>query len=179
MELEKIIKKIYTGIVNLSLPEWVVNNIVTALGKGIFGIIDSSIEIPILKIQNYKERIKLIHEIKLEAIKKASNHTLSKIESSPELAQSIMDSHGIRIFEEQLNKEKIALKAIENLKSISIQEQTSNIELKHDWLTTFWNLASTKSEDEIQIILGKILSNDNCPSRFFKFTYITNTINLR
>lgn len=144
----------------LNIPDWLIDNVVTALGKGIYGIITSASEIPIAHIKNKTEKIKLIGEIEREFIKKAVEHPLNQIESNPELAKRILENYGIKLIEEQINKEQVAQKTLEYLSTQEIPTNKPENPLSQDWLTTFWNIASTKSEEEIQNILTKILSNE-------------------
>jgi len=145
---------------SLSFPEWVTNNVLTALGKGIQGIITEAADIPKNKLHNYNERIKLIGELQRELIKKAASHPLKQIENEPGLANRALESLGIKLIEEQLNKETIASMTLEQIKILEVPEKESSNNLSQDWLTAFWNLAGTKSEDEFQEILSKILANE-------------------
>lgn len=147
-------------IKNFSVPTWVKNNVITALGKGINGIISEASEIPQTKLRNYNERIKLIGEINRELIKKASQNQLNQIEIDPELANRALKSYGVRIYEEQLNKENVIELTLENLKTIELNESLTQKEISNDWLTAFWNIVGGKSEDEIQKVLSKILSEE-------------------
>lgn len=145
---------------NLSVPEWIKNNIIISLGKGINGVITEAVDIPKNALHNYNERVKLIGEINREFVKKAAQHPLNEIESEPEIAKRVLKSYGIKLIEEQLNKDSVAQKTLEELKSIKIPENVTERKISHDWLTSFWNLVGTKSEDEIQEILSKILANE-------------------
>lgn len=145
---------------NLNIPDWLTDNIVAAFGKGIYRIITSASEIPIAHIKNKTEKIKLIGEVEREFIKKASQHPLNQIESHPELAKRALENYGIKLIEEQINKEQLAQKTLEYLRTQEIPTDKPAKSLNQDWLTSFWNLASTKSEEEIQNILTKILSNE-------------------
>lgn len=102
-------------IEGLSIPEWITKNAITAIGKGIHGVIGEAFEIPKNALKNYNERVKLIGELKREYVKKAAQHPLKQIESDPDLASRILSSYSSKLFEEQLNKESIALKTVEKL----------------------------------------------------------------
>jgi len=145
---------------NFQFPDWIKNNVITALGKGIHGIIVEASDIPKMKLRNYKERIILIGEIKRDFIRTAAKHPIKQIENDSELANRALESYGIRIVEEQINKETVAERALEYLKTIPMPEKDNEKNLSPDWLTSFWNLAASKSEDEIQEILSKILANE-------------------
>ena len=160
MNEESKLKDLIKIIRNLDIPDRLIDNVFTALGKGVYGIIKTGMEIPVVHIENHKEKIKLIAEIKRDMIKKAAEHALKQIESQPELAQHALENYGIKLLEEQLNKEQIALKSVENLKTLEISSEKPEKSLNQDWLTAFWNLAATKSEEDIQTILSKILSNE-------------------
>lgn len=160
MNEESKLKDIVQIIRNLDIPDWLMDNVFTAFGKGVYGIITSAMEVPVVHIENHKEKIKLMAEIKRDMIKKAAEHPLKQIESQPELAQRALENYGIKLIEEQLNKEQITLKSVENLKALSIPTEKPEKALSQDWLTAFWNLAATKSEEDIQTILSKILANE-------------------
>lgn len=160
MNEESKLKDLVKIIRNLDIPDWLLDNVFTALGKGVYGIITSAMEVPVVRLENHKEKIKLIAEIKRDIIKKAAEHPLKQIETQPELAQRALENYGIKLIEEQLNKEQIALKSVENLKTLEIPIENPEKSLSQDWLTAFWNLAATKSEKDIQTILSKILSNE-------------------
>lgn len=145
---------------NISFPDWVKRNILTAIGKGLQGIILEASEVPKSFLHNYNERIKLIGEIKRNFIKQAAEHPLAKLANDSDFAERALKSYGIKIFEEQYNKELIAYKTLENLKILEIQKSKEDKPIDNDWLTSFWNLAATKSEEEIQAILSKILANE-------------------
>jgi hypothetical protein len=152
------------GLINfiksMHLPQWVTKNVLTAIGKGIQGIIIEATDIPKNLLHNYNEKIKLSGEIKRDFIKKAAQYPLTQLENNPEFAQRALANYGIKILDEQLNKESIAGKTLENLKTFRLSETNDEKSISDDWLTSFWNLAATKSEEDIQSILSKILANE-------------------
>jgi len=145
---------------NLVIPNWIKNNLVLAIGKGINEIFSEAVEIPKTKLRNYNERIKLIGEINRKLILKASEHPLNQIELEPELAKRALKNYGVRIFEEQLNRDNVIELTLEKFKTMQLPENAVEKVISQDWLTTFWNLVGTKSEDEIQEVLSKILANE-------------------
>ena len=147
-------------IKSLVIPNWIKNNIILAIGKGINGVFSEAVEIPKIKLRNYAERLKLIGEINRSIILKASENLLNQIELEPEFSKRALKNYGVRIFEEQLNKDNVIELTLEKLKTIELPKNSIEKEISQDWLTTFWNLVGTKSEDEIQEILSKILANE-------------------
>ncbi len=63
-----------------------------------------------------------------------------------------------RMLLEQNNREKVALKTLENLRNTS--ETPSGEEIDIDWLEIFWRIAETKSNEEIQHFLSKLLEKE-------------------
>lgn len=59
----------------------------------------------------------------------------------------------------RLNREAVAAKTFQELKQTTIINDTEK-PIDDDWLTQFWNLAATKSNDEVQTILSRILAKE-------------------
>lgn len=162
MEGENKLAKILDFVQSMDVPNWVSRNALTAFGKGIYGIVEEGTQIPRNLIANVNEDIKLKGELKREFVKMASQHQLKQIANDPEFAERILRSYGVRVIEEQINKETIANKTFVALdKSIkTVSDFTEPKDINIDWLTAFWNLAASKSESDIQGILSKILANE-------------------
>lgn len=152
----------WDSIQSLNVPDWVTKNALTALGKGIYGIVEEGAKIPKNLLLNINENIVLKGDLKREFVKTASQHHLSQIASNPEFSERVLRSFGLKMIEEQINKESIAEKMVKGIEeSISdIDESTEPNEISNDWLTAFWELAASKSEEDMQEILGKILANE-------------------
>ena len=146
---------------SLDLPSWLVKNVVTALGKGVYNVTFELTEIPVNHLKNHNEKIKLKGNIKRDLIKKASIEYSEIFDNNPEFAERALTNYGIKILEEQQNKEIIALKTLKYLdvnKSKAIE--STGGEIGYDWLTSFWKLAETKTDDDIREILARILSQE-------------------
>lgn len=155
------IMKIIDFVKGLDLPSWLVKNIVTALGKGVYNVTFELTEIPVNQLKNYNEKIKLKGNIKRDLIKKASIEYSEIFDDNPEFAERALTNYGIKILEEQQNREIIALKTLKYLDTYKSKAigNTGN-EIGYDWLTSFWKLAETKTDDDIREILAKILSQE-------------------
>ena len=70
-----------------------------------------------------------------------------------------MNYYSSKIFKGQKNREKVARKTIQSLSDVTetgkITEAVNTID--EDWLTQFWNLAETKTNEDVQEILAQIL----------------------
>ncbi|MFW9875150.1 MAG: DUF2806 domain-containing protein [Candidatus Thorarchaeota archaeon] len=146
---------------NLDLPSWLVKNVITALGKGVYNLTLELTEIPVNYLKNHNEKVKIKGNIKRDLIKKASIEYSKIFDNNPEFAERALINYGIRILEEQQNREIIALKTLKNLEGINSENvDKSGEEIEIDWLTAFWRLAETKTEEDIREILSKILANE-------------------
>ncbi|MCK9625949.1 MAG: DUF2806 domain-containing protein [Bacteroidales bacterium] len=155
------IMKLMDFLKSLDLPSWLVKNVVTALGKGVYNVTFELTEIPVNHLKNHNEKIKLKGNIKRDLIKKASIEYSEIFDNNPEFAERALTNYGIKILEEQQNKEIIALKTLKYLdvnKSKAIE--STGGEIGYDWLTSFWKLAETKTDDDIREILARILSQE-------------------
>lgn len=155
------IMRIIDFVKGLDLPSWLVKNVVTALGKGVYNVTFELTEIPVNQLKNYNEKIKLKGNIKRDLIKKASIEYSKIFDDNPEFAERALTNYGIRILEEQQNREIIALKTLKYLEANKSKAiGTTGNEIGYDWLTSFWKLAETKTDDDIREILAKILSQE-------------------
>jgi len=148
----------------ISIPDWVTDNLIAALGKGILnsvtGILTTASEIPKAALQNRSEKIKLIGEVQRELIRKAAEHSLLQVQEDSELAERALKYHGVKLLEQQVNRESIAQKTLENLRHVEFLEDEPENKINRDWLTAFWNMAENKSEEDVQNLLARILNNE-------------------
>ena len=77
----------------------------------------------------------------------------------PQLASRAVNHYGARLIKEQGNRERITLSAIEDLR-LNPPKDDATDEVDSDWLETFSRVAETKSAEDIQLILSKILSGE-------------------
>jgi Protein of unknown function (DUF2806) len=155
------IMKLMDFLQSLDLPSWLVKNVVTALGKGVYNLTLELTEIPVNHLKNHNEKIKLKGNIKRDIIKKASIEYSKIFDNNLEFAERALTNYGIRILEEQQNREIIAIKTLKYLDSFKTKEiEKTGQEIGYDWLTSFWKLAETKTDDDIREILARILSQE-------------------
>ena len=144
---------------NIPIPDIIKNNAVTALAKGVGKIITSASNIPASYFDSISSEITAKSNAKIKLIESSSFEASQLFKTDSELANRALNYFGSRIIEEQINRESIAKKTIDNLNSVSISDcQEGTID--EDWVTQFWRLAETKTKDDVQEILAKILTKE-------------------
>jgi len=81
--------------------------------------------------------------------------------NDPQIAERTVTYFGTRIVKEQINRESVARKMIEDLQ-LNPPETTPDTPIDDDWLNIFWDLAGKKSTQDVQRLLGKLLRNEVC-----------------
>ena len=159
MNEENNIIKIIETLNAIPIPNWIKKNVMLALGKGIGNLIIASLDFPtaILESKSMKVRTrsKGNSHLQLEASKQAAK----LFTSDPELADRALQYYGEDIIQKQTNREDIAKNFIDEISKQKF-EDNNETEIDLDWLNSFWNIAETKSNEEIKSILAKILARE-------------------
>lgn len=83
---------------------------------------------------------------------------------NPEFMQRAIETFGRDLVQKQINKDKVAAKAVENLARIEHDEKneviTVDAEISHDWLNHFSSHAEKVSSAEMQEMWAKILAGE-------------------
>jgi vacuolar-type H+-ATPase subunit E/Vma4 len=144
---------------NIPIPDVIKYNAITALSKGIGKIIEGAFDIPSAYLENKAKIIRAKGDAEVKIITAASDSAANLFKTDSQLANRALNRFGQEIIESQINREKIAAKAMNHLQSMEVKEEVIE-KINDDWLTIFWNLSSTKSSEEVQEILAKILSKE-------------------
>lgn len=145
---------------NISVPDIVKNNAIKALAKGIGSIITSVSDIPVAYFEQQSKFIRAKSDGKILLINAAAESAVNKFKTDSELANRALFYFGKTIVEQQINREQIAYKTIENIQNSSNYYTETIKEIDEDWLTQFWTLAESKTKEDIQEILSKILKKE-------------------
>jgi hypothetical protein len=78
---------------------------------------------------------------------------------NPELAKRAYNHFANQLLKGQKNREAVIIKTIDDLKAIPPQEDAME-EINEDWLTMFSKIAEQKSNEDVQLLLSKILSGE-------------------
>ncbi|MEP2770599.1 MAG: DUF2806 domain-containing protein [Fulvivirga sp.] len=146
-------------IKSIPIPDIVKNNAITALAKGIGNIIKSASDIPVSYFNSISSEIKAKSDARIKLINSSSDEAAKLFKTDSDLANRALNYFGSRIVEEQLNRESVALKTIDNLNKKSGIE-SNNKKIDPDWIAQFWRLAETKTKHDVQEILANILTKE-------------------
>lgn len=159
MQTEEPIKGLMEFLENIPIPDIIKNNAVTALAKGVGKIITSASNIPVSYFDSISSEITAKSNAKIKLIESSADAASKLFKSDSDLANRALSYFGSRIIEEQVNRESIANMTICNLNSVSISDCKEAI-IDEDWATQFWRLAETKTKNDVQEILAKILTKE-------------------
>lgn len=96
----------------------------------------------------------------LSLVVKAASETKTKEFVQDEfLINRAVNHFGSKLLREQINRENTVKKAVEDLKSDPPKEDIKK-EIDLDWLEMFSRIAETKSNEDVQIFLSKILAGE-------------------
>ena len=144
-----------------NLPEPVRRNLFKALGTLITGLVDVPASYLDMKASEFKVR-KLGHESVMLA---AARNAAEVAGQSPEIGDRALNYYANVLLKSQVNREKVAREAAEasrlSLPAGSGDKFDPKLpEIDEDWLDQFRRLASSKSNADIQLILGRILAGE-------------------
>ncbi|SDT43852.1 Protein of unknown function [Mucilaginibacter mallensis] len=156
MESDK--KGIFEILKSLPIPEIIKTNAITAFAKGIGKIITSASGIPVAYFDSVANELQATSKARIALIEQASKEASKLFVTDSSLANRALSYFGDKIIGAQNNRESIANKVFNNLSAINISDSERSKEIDVDWLTMFWNLAETKTKEDVQEILAKILT---------------------
>lgn len=143
----------------LPIPGKIKKNTILALAKGVGNLITSALDVPIALFEgvSYKIRAKTAAE---DIVRKAAAKSAGEqFKNDSLLAQRAADYYSQKVIEEQNNRENVAMRTINELRSRTFSGATET-DIDPDWLTIFWRLAETKSNVDVQELLAKLLANE-------------------
>jgi hypothetical protein len=135
--------------------------------KAVARVFTAGAEVPAAWLEGRAEVIRTRHKVQAadlrsqqrarERVERASAKAAAKQFEKPELAERALNYHAARIIREQENREAVLQIASQELANTAIaSEQTT--ELDDDWLTVFFQYASTRSSEEFRSLFGRILA---------------------
>ncbi|SDE82246.1 DUF2806 domain-containing protein [Rhodospira trueperi] len=136
--------------------------------KALSSLITGCADVPAAWLEDKAARIRSRtrnHELIMAA---AGRGAANKATSDPEIVDRALEYHANHLVASQINREAVAYHACEamrlgfeggqkNEKSAAVSHAE---ELDEDWLTQFNQVASIKSNEDIQLILGRILAGE-------------------
>ncbi|GGC42396.1 hypothetical protein GCM10011386_38260 [Parapedobacter defluvii] len=156
---EQTNKSLLELIKSVSIPEIIKNNAIIALANGLGKIISSGAEIPVAYFERISQNIKAKGNAEVKMINAAAESATKLFHTDNDLANVALEHFGRNIIKQYLNRQQVAQKTIENLQTIN-PDSDSTRTIDNDWLTQFWNLSETKTQEDVQEILSKILTKE-------------------
>lgn len=155
MDLEKIIETLK----HIPIPDLIKHNIITALSKGLGKMITAGMDIPIAHLEGKANKIRAKDNAEINQMNAASDAAAKLFSTDSDLANRALNHLAKAIIDSQVNRENVATNVVHSLNNAEFEQDAQN-KIDEDWLTQFWNLASTKSSGDVQEILAKILTKE-------------------
>lgn len=139
----------------IPLPPAVKKNLWKSLGRLVTGLVD----IPVAYLESKSESIKgetvALNLFRNRVAEKAS----TEFTNDGTLMNRAVNYYGSKLLKEQINRESVIDKTAEELK-INPPKDDTDKEIDEDWLEMFSRISETKSNEEIQLKLSKILAGE-------------------
>jgi len=143
----------------ITLPDWVKKNIITALGKGIGQVVTASLDWPTAWFESRAKEIRAKSKGNEVVQNEAASQVAKLFKTDSELANRSLNYYAKKIIDEQINREDVADNFLSEIQYSDAISETEEF-VDNDWLNSFWKIAESKSNEEIKIILGKILAKE-------------------
>lgn len=145
------------------LPAPVRKNALKALGQ----LCTAALQVPIAILEGIAMERRAETGARLKLIEKSSSQISDKIDVDSYYAKLASDKFSRKIVREQVNVDKVAAVAIEELRLSADCSVSDEKELSDDWLNAFEREARDKSSEEMQLLFGRILAGEiKRPSTF-------------
>lgn len=166
--VKSTISDIINNVDGIPLPPTVKKSLWKAIGSLITGLFDVPVAHLEAKSQQIREEANALSLI----TKKASEAAAVEFYQDKFLVERTVNHFGSKLLRQQINREETVKKAIEELKDVPIED--SKEEIDPDWLETFSRIAESKSNEDVQLFLSKILAGEiKSPGTFSQRTIQT------
>lgn len=135
--------------------------------KALGGLITGVADVPAAWLEGHAARIRSRthgHQVVMSAAAKAA---AAKATTDPALVDRALEYHANQLVRQQANREAVANHACDALRlsgSKNVEADASEggavPEVDEDWLLQFGDIASRKSKEDVQVILGRILAGE-------------------
>jgi Protein of unknown function (DUF2806) len=144
-----------SDITGIPLPAPVKRSLWRALGR----LINGAVDVPVAYFETQAGKIRA-HGKGTEVVTLAAAAAAAqRFGSDPSLVDRATNHFGAKIVREQLNREAVARATVEAI-ALSPPATEAEGEVDEDWLTEFTEIAAKKSNEEIRVILGRILAGE-------------------
>lgn len=146
---------ILSHIDQIPLPPAIKKSLWKSIGRLITGLVDVPVAYLEAKVQQIKSEANALTLV----TQNASTAAAKEFGHDQFLIDRTVNHFGSKLLREQINREKTVKLAIDDLKANPPKNDTTS-EIDSDWLEMFSRIAETKSNEDIQLFLSKILSGE-------------------
>lgn len=147
-----------------SIPEPVRRNALKAFGQ----LCSAAIDVPVAMLEGVAAEKRAEAQARLKLIATSADQMATQMKMDPQFAEAAAVRYGQKIVRQQVNLNRIAGIAANQLKAeIGAEQSTSSpndnqpeTTIDQDWLNNFECEASEKSTEEMQMLFGKILAGE-------------------
>lgn len=155
LNLPESIGDIGSYIDGIPLPPEIKKSLWKSLGRLITGLVD----VPVAYLEAKSQKIRSQADALSLVTRKAGEAAANKFGTDEKLIERTVNYFGQKLLNEQINRETIVSKAIEDLKNDPPSEDSQR-DIDDDWLEMFARIAEQKSNEDIQLFLSKILAGE-------------------
>lgn len=146
---------ILATIDGIPLPPSIKKSLWKSIGRLITGIVDVPVAMLEAKVQKIKSEANALSLV----TKTASVAAAKEFGEDQYLIDRTVNHFGSKLLREQINRETIVEKAAEELGSDPPKEDSKDV-IDDDWLEMFSRIAETKSNEDMQLFLARILAGE-------------------
>ncbi|MET4084241.1 hypothetical protein ABIB40_004215 [Pedobacter sp. UYP30] len=146
---------ILSYIDHIPLPPGIKKSLWKSVGRLITGLVD----VPVAYLEAKVQQIRTEANALTLVTKNASDAAAKEFGQDQYLIDRTVNHFGSKLLREQINREKTVQLALDDLKANKPKEDSKN-EIDPDWLELFSRIAETKSNEDVQLFLSKILSGE-------------------
>jgi hypothetical protein len=153
--IQSTVKDVLSGVDGIPLPPVIKRNLWKSIGSLITGLFD----VPVALLEAKSQQIRGEANALSLVTKTASEAAAIEFGQDKNLIDRSVNHFGSKLLRQQINREDTVKKAIEDLRENPPNED-SREEIDEDWLEVFSRIAETKSNQDVQLFLSKILSGE-------------------
>ena len=147
--------EILSFIDGIPLPPEIKKSLWKSVGRLITGLVD----VPVAYLEAKVQQIRTEANAMTLVTKNASEAAAKEFGQDQFLIDRTVNHFGSKLLREQINREKTVHLAIEDLKTNPPKEDSKS-EIDPDWLEMFSRIAESKSNEDVQLFLSRILSGE-------------------
>lgn len=139
----------------IPLPPAIKKSLWKSIGRLITGLVD----VPVALLEAKSQKIKSEADGLSIVTKQAAEAAAKEFGANENLINRSVNHFGAKLLREQTNRESVINQATKELEA-NPPIQDSTTEIDDDWLETFSRIAETKSNEDVQLFLSKILAGE-------------------